>query len=162
MRLGLRRWEPVNIQLTEAEKGYLAGILDGEGTITFVSSRRKIVLCPKIEICSTNRDIIEWILSKVPRTRMWVGKSYSSKWKTRYSAILTHHETLLALLKCLEPYMIIKKAQARLMYLLRHVKYAKKLRIRDEKGRFIGINASKWHLEVYSKMRELNRKGKGD
>ncbi|MDQ1243138.1 MAG: hypothetical protein QG550_2390, partial [Pseudomonadota bacterium] len=56
-------------QLTPEEAAYLAGLIDGEGTITLTrrhaNERRQLVL----SISSTERALVEWSL-----TRIGVGK----------------------------------------------------------------------------------------
>ena len=54
------------LNLTETEKAYIAGIIDGEGTIGIhKDSRRSWVLYqPRVSIANSNRELLEWIKTK--------------------------------------------------------------------------------------------------
>jgi hypothetical protein len=54
-------------ELTEWEKGYIAGIIDGEGSISIEKMSRGLLL-PRIKIVNTNRSILEFCQSIIGGT----------------------------------------------------------------------------------------------
>ena len=49
------------IKLTDFEKGYLAGIIDGEGSFTFWINRQNV---GKLTVVNTSKELIDWLQSK--------------------------------------------------------------------------------------------------
>lgn len=109
-------------QLTPTEWAYLAGIVDGEGTITIlrVSKRRgqTHILQPKIDVTNTSERLLRWLGEKVDmrvngRTKPLKSGDITFKrppavcydiqiWGYRVYHVLTG----------IEPYLIIKREQA--------------------------------------------------
>ena len=102
----------VNI-LTPEESAYLAGFLDGDGSITIYSNNRKN---PKVIIrfFNTNLDVINWIKNKLGRNcyyRQYSGSSLSKK--KQYQIAIQKSIDVYYLLKSMLPYLIVKKDIAR-------------------------------------------------
>ena len=53
------------IPLEEVEKAYLAGTVDGEGTVTLVKHHRNETPTPNVSVANNNLQLLEWIKSKV-------------------------------------------------------------------------------------------------
>ena len=107
-------------KLTELEKAYIAGLFDGEGSISICKFRtkNKNYVCPHyillITCTNTFKPIIEWldtvlVGSKQVRKREW-GKE---NWKTSY-AWMASAKKALEVLKIIFPYLKIKKEQSKL------------------------------------------------
>jgi len=156
-RLGLHRMEKIKLNLSDIEKGYIAGLIDGEGSITF-KNHGKFVGSPHIIITNTNKEVIEWLIKKIPHTKLDCRKE-TIYWKKTYHAKITHRETISALLKDLEHILIIKQQQAKIIlnYLENHRKYGRK--IRNNSGEFIrGVEEPIYAISL-KQIRELNRRG---
>src|SRR6476620_4906706 len=126
---GERKRKIVELLLTNEERAYLAGLIDGEGHIgLYMGGRTKgttnrlasgVRWQLRVQITNTNGDIINWLDSKLK------GLSYSSShdnsknidpnrnvkiWKDVHHFIMTTRNAE-ALLKLIQPYSIIKKNQ---------------------------------------------------
>jgi hypothetical protein len=108
---------PPNVKIPEVEKlAYLAGIIDGEGTIALHKSKPSAFEgreC-KIEVSNTNDKLINWLLSNVG------GKVYSqikrqpNGYERKPLMTWELHGTVNVyfLLRAIKPYLIIKKEEA--------------------------------------------------
>lgn len=106
--------------MTEVELAYLAGIVDGEGTISLrtvsnQAARRRWSW--RLTVLVTNNDfaLLDWIAQTTGKG--WISKSVRYRGKT--NPIGTWHESepqrLIVLLENLMPYLIVKKPQAELV-----------------------------------------------
>ena len=101
------------IPLEEVEKAYLAGIVDGEGTVTLSRHNKNETPAPSVSVANNNLDMLKWIKSKV-------GGVIISKKKSK-----PHHNNSYAWSICqnraieflgeIKQYLIIKKPQADLI-----------------------------------------------
>ena len=92
-------------EIAATEAAYFAGILDGEGTITFRGDRSV-----RITIGNTSWPLMEWLcryggtihaVKEIPnRLPVW-------RWS------ISHRSDVIALLRVLEPYLLIKRDRAR-------------------------------------------------
>lgn len=116
-QLGLKR--PVKllimlrtVKLTEKEKGYVAGIIDGEGTITFANMKKKRPT-PKITLANTNFELIDYL------QRIIGGQIvYPKKHPDRKAVAVLNIQGLrncLPLLMSISQDLIVKKKHAQLM-----------------------------------------------
>jgi len=97
-------------ELTDIEKGYIAGFLDGEGEISVNSSYTCFV-----RFNNTNMEVLKWIQEKLGTGR--IGETHRIRkpnHKQCYS-LWIHGEETKILLQYFFPYLIIKKKQAELI-----------------------------------------------
>jgi hypothetical protein len=104
--------------LTDAQIGYVAGLLDGEGSVGLYKRCRKSdhsdFLGPQVRICGTHKLAMETI-------QKWVGGGLYAPSillasdKQLYTLYWTKQSEITELLELLEPYLIIKKLQAQLL-----------------------------------------------
>lgn len=155
-RLKLRRapissWKKGTLTLTDLEIGYLAGLIDGEGSIGLTYDKTRNRLTPCLAIYNTNQKIVEHCkeilkggiiksyqikpsrLIPTPKKRIFQIK-FQSRW------------AILELLKLISPYLAGKKEQAELMieYLSRKTRAGRWYKISDRE------------IMIYNRMRELN------
>ena len=108
--------------LTESEKGWLAGIWDGEGTITLAYASKcvlKPVVKPHISVSNTNVHIIDHAIFLLDKAGI---KLYISTHKGRnrnqqdyYSAAITNIDGCEKLCKLLKDYLVGKLPQCNIM-----------------------------------------------
>jgi len=107
-----------HINLTDVEKAYLAGFIDGEGCLTIKNGGPN---CPngriQLNIYNTNEVILRYIRDKVGFGCVYVGTKegkYNSKAKTcwRYEVAACQ---CFVLLSSLLPYLRVKREQAELL-----------------------------------------------
>lgn len=148
-KIGVRRhaligeqYHDVHLQLTEVEKSYIAGIVDGEGCISPAIRRdrnRKGMIDVRLVIANTSLPLIEWLESRIgghvkPRKR------YKTHHRLCYLLVVTGKGRLLAVLETLMPYLIVKKAQAALamqFYRSRMIRTVQNLGYSDEERRTV-------------------------
>lgn len=148
------------MKLNNLEKGYVAGILDGEGSIGihFVKATKTSSdgLRPRIEITNKNLEVLKWIKNKTGCGRIeYVKRTIKSKECYRY--VLTTPNKIKELLTIVSPFMIIKKVHAELM-----IEFLNNRTLRlpfkgheFKKGEKILI--SEYDLKTYEKMKQLNK-----
>jgi len=93
----------------------LAGLIDGEGSITAQISRKgkfKLQICPKILIANTNQDIAKWI--RKTELFLEVVKFKRKKYKDLYQ-FYSYGYKILPILKIIQPHLKAKKKQAILL-----------------------------------------------
>lgn len=110
------------MKIKETEKAYIAGFIDGEGTISVTSSKRNrptehIILTPYITIANTNRHVLEVIKKYLGFYDISIHRNYpkSSNNKICYRIFFTGRKRIIKVLELLIPYLIIKKKNAELV-----------------------------------------------
>lgn len=103
--------------MTETEKAYIAGIMDGEGHMSIQYQKAYISknghhgasYKATIAITGTHKPMLEWVQARIG------GKLYAKKngmpdgrWKDNWQLVITRKDDVLAVLDLLEPYLIIK------------------------------------------------------
>lgn len=113
--------------MNDFQRGFVVGLIDGEGTITltaqlFKQRRAKhekvykypaLTITPKIIISNTNKDLIERVNTILGGGRIQMQKRRGRK--PRYDVIIYRIEGVLSILKEVEPYLIVKKKQAEIV-----------------------------------------------
>jgi hypothetical protein len=115
---------------------YLAGIIDGEGTIGLYWHKARDSYRVKIYVVNTCKNLIDWLGS------VFGGYVYERKhnqWKTRYEWHLG--EDSMDLLESLIPYLKVKKGQANVI-----LEFRKKFKDKEKRP------------EYYLRMKELNKR----
>lgn len=103
--------------MTNEEKSYLAGIIDGEGSIMLIKINKNQFPSPCISISSTTLELLEWIKLKTKTGTIRSKKNYNiDKHKDSYSYEVRYNDAINILIE-IEPYLIIKskKKRARLI-----------------------------------------------
>lgn len=100
--------------LTEVEKAYLAGIIDGEGCIMLQRSTARssaAYVFPVVKIANTSSDLVVWLRSKIEygawqyRSKMHEGCKDVHHWCVASNQAID-------LLESVRPYLVIKARQA--------------------------------------------------
>ena len=99
--------------MDEVEKAYLAGIIDGEGTVTLMKHHKNETPTPYVSVANNNLGLLQWIKNRI-------GGTICSKKKR-----LPHHndsyawsvrqDRAIRLLNEIKSYLIIKRPQADLI-----------------------------------------------
>lgn len=97
------------MKLTEAERAYIAGIIDGEGHIGLQSVQGGFYL--KIIISNSSRALVDWLLERLPGKYVETRKAgHSTNTKDVYNLHLSGKDAQ-ELLVLLKDYMVVKRAQ---------------------------------------------------
>lgn len=94
--------------MTETEKAYIAGIIDGEGSIMLIRFHSNQLPSPCISISSATIELLEWIKTKVNAGSIKNKKNYKpNKHKDSFTYELKYNKAF-DLLNDIYPYLIIK------------------------------------------------------
>lgn len=134
--------------LIETDKAWLAGFIDGEGTITLFKCRGKW-LSPAIEIENTCKEALIWtkeLLGYGSDIRIHERKKSQDRKIVWYYNVFGV-DNVGNILKVILPYLKVKKKQAELLklYCDEHIPYG-------------GTTGIEW--EIYYDLKELNKKGR--
>jgi len=99
--------------LKEAEKAYLAGIIDGEGTVTLARNRKNETPSPSVTVANNNLELLEWIKGLVGGTII-SKKKHKAHHSDSYAWAMRSDKAI-QLLKDVRQYLIVKKPQADLI-----------------------------------------------
>lgn len=137
--------------MTETDKAYTAGIIDGEGCIRM----QRTTLGLDVSVGNTDMELLNWLQTH------WGGKIYPNRYKRLDNAKPFFHWRLCSklafvLLEAIEPYMVIKRKRA-----------IKALELRDlhnKQNNYIpGYNAEmrQRRQQIFESLREMNQRGTG-
>jgi hypothetical protein len=164
--------------LAPSETGYIAGIIDGEGTITIELRKRKTKcgrttaeLSPSLGIHNTDRRLLEYLFAFLGKEKIhmhtYVRKN--RKHKTAYVFHSNSPEWIRVLLEKVRPFLIIKSEQADLLLQFidektnrRKLLVVIQKRERGKRPKIIDTLGSKIpekDMNFYRRMKELNVKG---
>lgn len=99
--------------MTDIELSYVAGIVDGEGSIMLVKTHSSKFPAPALSICNTNLGLLEWIKVRFGG-RIHPRKSRKKGHKMSYD-LRWYYDDCLDMLSQLVDYLVIKKSQAVLL-----------------------------------------------
>lgn len=146
----------------EIKLAWLAGLWDGEGTITVFNTKREDgtnKLCPSLVLVNTSESIIAEsvkILDEIGVSmHLFKRKPERKEWKEAYQLTTRNMTSIKKLLETLMPYLIGKKAQAELT--LRFIN----LRLNQrENGGWMKCQYSEEEQSLCDQLKALNKKGK--
>jgi hypothetical protein len=142
-------------QLTDAQKGYIAAFLDGEGGIQITRSSRSdreytTALHPDLYFTNTNEEVIRTI-------GRWLGGGSITRRRERgghkdtYVLTISGVKSILQLLETIRPYLIVKANRADLM-----MDFCRS-RISHNRGK--GRTFTENELRLYRAIKKLNKRG---
>jgi len=99
--------------LEEVEKAYIAGIVDGEGTVTLMKHHKNETPIPFLSIANNNLELLKWIKSLL-------GGNICSRAKrlphhNKSYVLNIRHDRALRVLNEIKRYLMIKRPQAELI-----------------------------------------------
>lgn len=143
--------KPLNLK--DFEKGYLAGAIDGEGTICITKVRGNVKygrLYPIVSIVNTDRHMLE-ICQKYLHGLGRVGihtRNYEGR-KSIYYLKLSKFSHVIRVLREIAPYLVVKQKQAKLM-----LEFLEIRNYRPHPRTAEGVTGREW--EIYREMKQLN------
>ena len=141
--------------LEEREKAliYLAGIIDGEGTIGIIKNKVSFYLV--VEIGNTDKILIDWLEDNFGGAVCLDKRSNkNSKHKDLHLWYCTNKKAL-SLLEEVEEYLLLKKPQAKL-----GIEFSRKRRLSvGGRGRKKSLSLFHQEKQYWELMRNLNKKG---
>jgi hypothetical protein len=108
----------VKFLLSKTEAAYLAGIIDGEGTITLTKMHRTEHRRPIISIASTEIELLQYI-QKLIGGYISSKKNYNpSLHKNSYVLTIKNKRDIFTILICISPYLKISQKKKRASLIL--------------------------------------------
>ena len=105
--------------MTECQKAYIAGIIDGEGSIMLQKIHSNEHPSPCVSIASNTLELLKWIKATVGYGSIIKKKNYNlEKHKDCYSYILRRNDAL-DFISQIYPYLIIQSKKKRAELILR-------------------------------------------
>ncbi|WP_346889393.1 hypothetical protein [Clostridium sp. UBA1056] len=99
--------------MTEIEKAYIAGIIDGEGSIMLQRFHTNQYPAPCVSIASTTIELLTWLKDTIGYGVIIKKKNYNpEKHKLSYSFVIKHNNAI-KLLEDIYPYLIIESKRNR-------------------------------------------------
>ena len=100
------------------EAAYIAGIIDGEGTITLTRLHQKEHRRPCITIASTDKELLDYVQT-ITKGTINNKKNYDSKrHKDSYTLNIKNKGCVLKLLNIITPYLRVDKKRNRALWIL--------------------------------------------
>lgn len=158
------------LNLTNFEKGFLVGVIEGEGTITIrrvKSSARTLkgfALQPIIEVSNTSKELIVKVKNMIkPKRSVRVAKKLESG-KNFYTFTIQDQKTVLALLREIVNYLVSKRRRGELVKRFCEIRLKKRKYLqhttRGERARFLNHPKNYYYgseeLEIYEEVKRLN------
>ena len=99
--------------MTSEEKAYIAGIIDGEGSIMLISFHKNQYPSPMVSIISTTLELLKWIRRTIAKGTIINKKNYNiDKHKSSYTYYLRYNDAI-ELLEEIEPFLVINSKKKR-------------------------------------------------
>lgn len=129
-----------------AEKAYIAGIIDGEGTVTLTRQHVREMYSPEVSVANTNLQLLLWLKEKIggyirKKVRKLPQHHQAYTWTVRDNRAIS-------LLKIVEKLLIVKRSHSELI-----TRNYKKLTPRN--GKYTAEQARK-KLELVAAIKKLN------
>lgn len=150
------RYLPTKFLLSEVDKGYIAGMIDGEGTISISQFHRNggITLIPYIKIGNTNKDVITYLHERIGGNAQTRHRPGNDHHKPCYYTVTSSGARVLGLLPEILPYLIIKRKQAELLMEFCQSRFHA---LNGKSSKEAHYSQREW--ELLTEIRKLNRKG---
>ena len=150
--------------LSETDKAWLAGFIDGEGYIGIVKGKKKagpwnsdsLIYHPWVIVTSTDTKVLEDI-QLVVSTQKRASLSRTAGQKAAYQVKITKFDDIVLLLEAVLPYLRLKQKQAKL--LIEFCKYRDSVKIVTGRGSRGETSFGDVEENIYLQLRELNKRG---
>jgi hypothetical protein len=100
--------------MTSEEKAYIAGIIDGEGTVTLTRDHLREFPAPKVSVANNDLKLLEWVKDKAG-TGVIIKRSKRHPHHGNQYVLDISNDRALRLLSEIKEYLIIKKPHAELL-----------------------------------------------
>lgn len=108
--------------MNEQEKAYLAGIIDGEGSIMLTKFHNNQFPAPCITVASTSLELLYWIKDTTSMGSINSKKNYKPNKHQNSFAYIVKYNAAIKLLAEIEPYLIIPQKKLRAQLILNEYK----------------------------------------
>jgi hypothetical protein len=148
--------------LGETDFAYLAGIVDGEGTVSIhrnVTRRKGRIFVgyqPQLTISNTDLRMLESLQGRFGGHIVKANTPAKKDWKQGYLLCFRRKE-MVVLLQRLNPYLISKRRKAEMLF--EYMNTRTKGVSTGEDGRFVGIPLTDRQKQIIAEIRKNNKRG---
>lgn len=104
--------------MTPEQKAYLAGIIDGEGSISLIRINKNKLPAPMISIASADKELLDWVVQTTGTGKIIKKKNYKpDTHKESYSLNITYWRAI-EILKEITPYLVIERKKKRALLII--------------------------------------------
>ncbi|SMC23965.1 hypothetical protein SAMN02745134_02051 [Clostridium acidisoli DSM 12555] len=107
-----------DVILTKEEKAYIAGIVDGEGSIMLLKFHKNQFPAPCISIASTTMELLDWIKLKTGMGTIKHKKNYNLERHRECFTYVVKYNDAITLLSAIEAYLVIETKRKRAKFIL--------------------------------------------
>jgi len=160
-RLGLKRSRVIYtdpIAVPDVEWAYLAGLIDGEGSISIGWNSARRNWSPRLTIYNTSRELLENIRTLLGRGYIVTVNFKNSSFKHNrpvYQFGLSRYFDMIQVLKGVMPYLKLKRKHAELMLKFLHIMVNKKWKCKPGTSRRVKDTPGE-EVEIYRELKKLN------
>lgn len=104
--------------MTLEEMAYIAGIIDGEGSIMLLKFHNNQFPSPCVSVASTSLELLEWIKSKVGYGTIKAKKNYKPSIHENSFTYTIRYNNAINLLEKIEPFLVIPSKKNRAQMIL--------------------------------------------
>jgi len=108
--------------MTPEEKAYIAGIIDGEGSIMLTRFHKNQHHAPCVTIASTTLELLEWIQLKTGVGTIKLKKNYKPSIHTSSYTYIVKYNDAINFISEIEPYLVISQKKRRAQLILNEYK----------------------------------------
>lgn len=141
----------LGVNLTNLEASYIAGLIDGEGTITFcVQGPEEYHYSVKLSISNTSFKLLQWVKESTGVGNIYETSYIKPRHKQGHNWILNGKKAQDFIGKIID-YLILKKPQAKL---------ARSINLSSYQFSGVPVKERNKRLMYLSMMRKLNKRGR--
>lgn len=108
--------------MTNEENAYLAGIIDGEGSIMLLRFHSNQFPAPCISIASTSLELLQWIKVKTGYGTIKAKKNYKPDKHENSYTYTARYDDAIEILKLVGPYLVIPQKRIRAQMIINDYK----------------------------------------
>jgi hypothetical protein len=137
-------------RFSEQDARYIAGFVDGEGYVGILYRRLNDTLCPIIEVCNTNIDVIRWLKEKAQSGKIvFYPKQQKNNSKESYRFLINNITDCKFFAEQIVNYSIVKKEALKKLIIYCNSRLEKPAH----------THYSKDEYDIYNKIKEINKRG---
>lgn len=136
--------------MSDTDRAYLAGIIDGEGSIMLIRTHSKKFASPCVSVASTSLELLQWIKQTTGVGYIKSKKNYMPERHFDSYTYTARYNDALYIIEMVSPYLVIEKKQKRALFILKNY-----LAVTKRNGRYSAIEYNA-KIEFYEQFLQLH------
>lgn len=146
-------------QREDIRLAYIAGIIDGEGTIAIRKHHKEKKYQPYVSIVNTNYEVVKMVADFIGAKRIFIHDPSTNGYQGRlicYKAMVIGRFKTKPTIEKLLPYLIIKREAAKIcLKLANEMKASRVGKLSGKNYRTTPIEETQWREEIYQKYLDI-------